>query len=179
MKISYCTTCSGRLWQLKKTIEHNLSFTERNKFELCILAYNDHSVEPFLTQNYGEFIKDGRLKIKTIKDPTPFSCGYVKNFSHQMATGKILFNLDADNFICNAHKYLLNLKENEILKNINIGKGDGRSGRIGLYRSYFDQIGGYHDVGRADDLDLVLRCLRQGVKLVAMNCTIPPIPNTQ
>lgn len=176
MKISYCTTCSGRLWQLKQTLEHNLGFTKVNKIELCILAYNDDSVEPFLNQYYAEFINDGRLKVKSIQSKKPFSCGYVKNLSHEMGKGEILFNLDADNFIGNAPDYLFNLKENEILKNI--GLGDGRSGRIGIYQSLFKKIGGYRDVGEADDGDLVLRCLRQGAKLVSMNCTLSPISNT-
>ena len=55
MKISYCTTCKGRLWQLKQTLEHNLSFTKVGEFELCILAYNDDTVEPYLNEAFPEY----------------------------------------------------------------------------------------------------------------------------
>lgn len=182
MKISYCTTCKGRLWQLKQTLEHNLSFTKVGEFELCILAYNDDSVEPYLNEAFPEYIADGRLKVKTHHDDyqpidgSDFACGYVKNLSHAMGTGKILFNLDADNFIDNAHELLLQLKAGQIIKNTAIPL-DGRSGRIGVYRSLFEKVGGYHDTGRTDDGDFVLRCLRAGAKLISIDCLMAPISN--
>ena len=182
MKISYCTTCHNRLWQLKQTIYKNLNFTKVNEVELCVLAYNDKTVLPWLEQNFPKHIADGRLKIGEHYDNyqpfdgSNFACGYVKNFSHAMAKGQILFNLDADNFIDNAHEYLLALKENEVLKNV-CSTADGRSGRIGVYKTVFDKIGGYQDVGRSDDGDFVLRCLRQGIKLKQMDCNLAPIGN--
>lgn len=181
MKISYCTTCKGRLWQLKQTIEHNLSFMKSGEFELCVLAYNDDTVETYLNQHYAEHIADGRLKVKTHydnykpADGGDFSCGYVKNLSHEMGIGKVLFNLDADNFIDNAHEHLLKLKTNEVIKNI--GLPDGRSGRIGVHKALFKKVGGYRDVGRSDDGDFVLRCLRVGAKLKQMDCNLAPISN--
>lgn len=184
MKISYCTTCKGRLWQLKQTLEHNLSFTKVSEFELCILAYNDDTVEPYLNEAFPEHIADGRLKVKTHHDDyqpidgSDFACGYVKNLSHAMGTGKILFNLDADNFIDNAHELLLQLKAGQIVKNTAIPL-DGRSGRIGVYRSLFKKVGGYRDTGRTDDGDFVLRCLKAGAKLLHMDCELAPIPNQQ
>ena len=184
MKISYCTACKGRLWQLKQTIEHNLLFMKRGEFELCVLAYNDDLVEPYLKEHFAEHIADGRLKVKTHHDDykpldgSDFACGYVKNLSHAMGTGKILFNLDADNFIDNSHELLLQLKAGQIIKN-NAYPLDGRSGRIGVYRTLFKKVGGYRDTGRTDDGDFVLRCLRAGAKLLHMDCEIAPIPNQQ
>lgn len=181
MKISYCTTCYKRLWQLKQTIEHNLAFTKVDEVELCVLAYNDDAVEPYLNKHYGEYIANGCLKVKThhdnykALDGSAFSCGYVKNLSHQMATGEVLFNLDADNFIANAHNYLVNLKENEVLKNIALP--DGRSGRIGVHKSLFKKVGGYKDSGRSDDGDFILSCLKAGAKLKTMDCDLAPISN--
>ncbi len=183
MKISYCTSCCGRLWQLKQTIEHNLNFTKAGEIELCILAYNDDEVERYLNEHYPQHIADGRLKVKTHHDDyqpvdgSNFACGYVKNLSHAMGTGKVLFNLDADNFIDNAHGFLLQLKPNQILKNIALP--DGRSGRIGVHRTLFNKVGGYQDVGRSDDGDFVLRCLRAGAKLLHMDCNLAPISNIE
>lgn len=181
MKISYCTVCCSRLWQLKQTIDHNLNFTKTNEFELCVLAYNDDEVEQYLRDKYAEYIADGRLKVKThhddykSKDGSDFSCGYTKNLSHAMGTGKILFNLDADNFIDNAHEILLKLKANEVLKNV--GVPDGRSGRIGVHKSLFKKVGGYKDLDRSDDGDFVLRCLKTGAKIIKTDCALAPIPN--
>lgn len=181
MNISYCTVCSHRLWQLKQTIEHNLTFNEINNVEWCVLAYNDDEIEPYLNEHYAKYVADGRLKVKTHHDNykpidgSDFACGYVKNLSHAMGSGEILFNLDADNFIDNAHALLLELKPNEVIKNIALS--DGRSGRIGVYKTLFDQVGGYHDVGRSDDGDFILRCLQVGANLIHMDCTLAPIEN--
>lgn len=181
MFISYCTVCSHRLWQLKQTINHNLSFTSVGKVELCVLGYNENETEEYLKLTYPEFIQDGRLKVKTHyddykpKDGSDFACGWVKNFAHAMGTGKILFNLDADNFIDNAHMYLYYLREDQVLKNIY--EPDGRSGRIGVHRSLFDRVGGYRDEGRSDDGDFLSRCTDTGASIVFMNCDLKPISN--
>lgn len=181
MKISYCTNCSGRLWQLQQTIDHNLSYTKVNEVELCILGYNDESVEKWLRLNYSEYINDGRLKVKTHfdnykpVDGSDYACGYAKALAHEMASGEILFNLDADNFIDDAHDYLLNLKINEVLKYHILP--DGSSGRIGLYRKVYDKVGGYLDKGRLDDTDLISRCLSKGCKMKYIQCKRAPISN--
>lgn len=182
MKISYCTNCHNRLWQLKQTIDHNISFTKAGEFELCILAYNDDEIEPYLKAHYADYIVDGRLKVRTHHDDyvpvdgSSYACGYVKNLAHAMGTGEILFNLDADNFIDNAHELLLDLKPDEVIKNIN--NGDGRSGRIGVYKTMFDKVQGYRDEGRNDDGDFIQRCLRAGARLKLMDCNIAPIANS-
>lgn len=93
-----------------------------------------------------------------------------------MGSGKILFNLDADNFIDNSLEHLVNLKENELAHNPPT-LGIGHLGRIGIYRSLFDKVGGYRDVGRMDDGDFISRCLNTGVRLVKLRCSVPPIDN--
>lgn len=182
MLISYCTTCGNRLWQLKLTLPENVKHLKSDEVELCILAYNDNTVEPFINQHYSEYLKDGRIKVRThfedklFVDGTRWSCGPIKNLSHAMGSGKILFNLDADNFIDNSLEALVNLKENELAHNPPT-LGIGHLGRIGIYRSLFDKVGGYRDVGRDDDGDFIGRCIRTGVKLVKLRCSIPPIDN--
>lgn len=182
MLLSYCTTCFNRLWQLQLTLPENVKHLVVGEVELCILAYNDKSVEVYLKQHYLEYLNDGRIKIlthfedKLFADGTRWSCGPVKNLSHAMGSGKILFNLDADNFIDNSLEHLVNLKENEIAHNPPT-LGIGHLGRIGVYRSLFDKVGGYRDVGRADDGDFINRCLCVGAKLVKLKCSVPPIDN--
>lgn len=176
MKISYCTTCHERLWQLKETIKHNLTYTKVGEVEICVLAYNDLTVEPYLKENYSEYILDGRLKVENYTSDLPYTCGRVKNFSHAMGTGEVLFNLDADNFIDEVHGKLLNLKPYQIFKG-RVTTCPGESGRIGLHRTAFERLGGYRDVGRNDDGDLVSRALSANMRLVTASCSIRPLPN--
>ncbi len=185
MLISYCTNCHNRLWQLQKTLEHNLKFLKKGEVELCILAYNDDSIEPFFKKVYPEYLSDKRVKIKNHKDEykpldgSDYACGYVKHLAHEMGSGTILFNLDADNYIGNVHSYLLNLKPNEILNNIPF-KFDGRNGRIGIHKTMYDLVGGYEDKGRSDDGYFISKCLKiKGTVLKSINCDIAPISNIQ
>lgn len=182
MKASFCTTCHNRLWQLKQTLGHNLSYMKVNESELCILAYNDSEVEPYLLNNYSEYILDGRLRIITHHDNyipmdgSDFACGYVKNLSHAMGNGEVLFNLDADNFICNWYDYILNLQYGDLL--IHQGfSDDGRNGRIAIHSALFKQVGGYRDVGRRDDGDFITRCIQNGLRIRYLPCDILPIKN--
>lgn len=187
MKISYCTTCFNRLWQLKQTLEHNLAFMKTGESELCILSYNDDSTEPYLYEKYADYIEDGRLKVKTHHDDykpvdgSDFACGYVKNLSHAMGSGEILFNLDADNFITQrVNDELSQLDENQVLiidpRKMN---SDGRSGRIGVHSLFYKVIGGYHDTGRSDDSDFIRRSILAGANLKYTDCDLVPISNIQ
>ena len=88
MKLSYCTTCHNRLWQLKKTLPHNVQYLKSNEVELVIVAYNDDSVKPFLQANYADYLGDGRIRViehdsdKVFADGSRWSCGYVKDVAH-------------------------------------------------------------------------------------------------
>ena len=183
MKISYCTSCYNRLWQLVQTIEYNLSFTKSGEIELCVLSYNDDSVEPYLYTHYSTYINDGRLKVQSHYDNykpldgSDFACGYVKNLSHALGTGEILFNLDADNFIePQLQESLLNLKPHEVLRSTT-GKFEGSLGRIGVHKSLYKKVNGYRDVGRSDDGDFIMRCLKARARLINTHCGIEPLSN--
>lgn len=184
MLISYCTTCHGRLWQLKQTLEHNLAFTKAGEVELCILTYNDTDTYQYLHEYYADHIADGRLRVITViknkvfKDGSRWSCGYVKNLAHLMGRGKVLFNLDADNFIDNElHAALLSLQPNELLITLQSEwRNDGRSGRIGVHRSMYGKAR-YRDKGRGDDGDFISQCISQGARVQQIRCAMTPIDN--
>lgn len=139
-------------------MDENLTYTKVGEVEICILVYNDPETYKYLEVNYTEHLSDGRLVISHRGDDKPFSCGYVKNFAHDLGKGEILFNLDADNFIDTPHQALLLLKENEILRHVG-GQDVGLSGRIGVYRKHYLTVKGYRDVGRQDDGDFIRRLL--------------------
>ena len=185
MNLSYCTTCHGRLWQLEKTLPHNVQYLS-DKVELVIVAYNDDSVLPFIQNNYADYLGDGRIRVvewnenRIFADGSAWSCGYVKDIAHGQAIGDVLFNLDADNFIDNElHETLLTLPVNTLL----ITKQsewlpDGRSGRIGLNKSDYGNIR-YRDKGRNDDGDFIHQAISARLQVKQIPCNIKPIPNTE
>lgn len=186
MNLSYCTTCHARLWQLAQTLPHNLAYTKAGEVDICIVAYNDDSVLPFIQTHYAEYLKDGRIKVlehhedKIFADGTRFSCGYVKDIAHRFATGEVLFNLDADNFIeDNLQATLLTLPPNTMLITKQAEwQPDGRSGRIGLHKADYGKIR-YQDKGRNDDGEIMLQAYLAGINKIQIPCLIKPIPNKQ
>lgn len=177
--VSFVTTVHNRLWQLKQTLPANIKEVRGREADIVILAFNDSTVKPYIEDTYPEEVIDGLIKIFEYNGPEEFSCGLAKNKAHALATGEILFNLDADNFICNAFYHLQSLKENEILKNI--PSDDGREGRIGLYKRLYNKTIGYQDEGSNQDGALVLRCTKavRGVMVKLVDVKTAPISNTQ
>lgn len=187
MKLSYCITCHTRLWQLRQTLSQNVYFTKVGEVEICILAYNDDTIEPYINEHYPQQVADGRIVVKSHnddyvpKDGSDFACGHVKNLSHEMGVGEVLFNLDADNFITHRlHNELLELQEDQILMlDPRTVKPDGRSGRIGIHSTKFKRLRGYRDEGRSDDLDFIRRAFLLGLKAKYTICDVDPLPNVQ
>lgn len=186
MKLSYCTTCYNRLWQLAKTLPHNTQYLKSGEVELVIVAYNDDSVLPFLQANYADYLNDGRIRViehtedKIFSDGSRWSCGYVKDIAHRAGLGDVLFNLDADNFIDDElHQTLLTLPANTLLiTKQSEWQPDGRSGRIGCHKSDYGKIY-YRDKGRNDDGDFMLQAHLARIKKIQIPCLIKPIPNKQ
>lgn len=184
MRLSYCTVCYNRLWQLKQTIKHNIEYTRPGEIDLCVLAYNDPTVKPYLVENYSRFIDSGQLKIfevnedKTFEDGTNFSCGYTKDLIHSLATGSVLFNLDSDNYTDHELSVaLLNLDNDTIIiTKQSEWSNDGRSGRIGVPRVMYGKAR-YRDKGRCDDGDFIGQCLKLGARVKQVKCKTTPVPN--
>lgn len=185
MMISYCTTCHNRLWQLQKTLPHNMQYLKKDEIELVIVAYNDDSVKPFLQANYADYLDDGRIRViehnenKIFDDGSTWSCGYVKDIAHRAGLGDVLFNLDADNFIDDdLHIALLSLPPNALLiTKQSEWQPDGRSGRIGCHRTDYGKIS-YRDKGRRDDGDFMIQAHLAKLKFIQIPCKFKPIPNT-
>lgn len=178
MKISYCTVCTNRLWQLKITLPINIEYTKKGESEIIVLAYNDIATYAWLQLNYPEHIADGRLRIIYHLDVEPFSCGYTKHIVHSLAEGDVLVNLDADNFIDNLEKYALEIKPNQIVKTYPSLCDIGQCGRIIVTRELYHLVGGYRDMGRDDDGDFTRRCMAlPGVEIKQIYTYIHTIPN--
>ena len=175
-KISFCTTCMGRLYNLKETLLKNI---ENNKdysnLEFVILDYNSNDgLGEWVKQNIMEYIESGRVVYYRTDEPEYFSMSHSRNIAFKVATGDIVNNLDSDNYTFNLHDKRsecwaahLNRMANDCSEKVIFAKGKRAiRGRIGFYKKEFINIlGGYDEnlfgYGN-DDHDLVYRAWALG-----------------
>jgi Glycosyl transferase family 2. len=185
--VSYCTTCKGRLWQLEQTLTANLR-TIRAQYDVDLVLLDYHSndgMAEWVFENFIDDINSERLKYYRLTDDLFFDMSYAKNVVHKLATGDVLFNLDADNFIGSTLPELRELKSNQILVNhptfTRENKAYGRYGRIGLHADAYRLLNGYDEAIAGmgmDDGDLILRALRKRMIPVYSKDQTIPINNT-
>ncbi|MBW2992378.1 glycosyltransferase family 2 protein [Candidatus Woesearchaeota archaeon] len=114
-KISFCIPCMGRLEHLKKTLPKNIENNMRYPhIEFVLLDYNSQDgLEEWVKKNMLAYIKKGILVYYKTFDPKRFHMSHAKNMTHRLATGDILCNLDADNFLDKDFAFLINEKFNK------------------------------------------------------------------
>lgn len=182
-KISYCTTCKDRLWQLKQTLPDNILLTN-DEIEIVILDYHsDDGLEGYIKDNYIEYLKNGRLRyFKLITEISGFDMAYAKHIVHLLGEGRVLFNLDADNFIGDTVSELLSLLDRQLLipklvKNTHTA----RCGRIGITKADYLRINGY-DIDllgmQNDDGDLIHRSWLNSIRFKFSIDLSEPIPQS-
>lgn len=178
--ISYCTTCKGRLWQLKQTLPINIKLANED-IEIVLLDYHSQDgLREYILENYQEYLADGRLRYyRLITDIKGFDMAYAKHIAHMLGEGRVLFNLDADNFIGASIPELMTLPPSSLLvANKIVGTATSRGGRIGMSKSDYVRIGGYNTAMLGmfgDDGELVGRCLKNGMSLKMSNDRSIPI----
>lgn len=163
MKVSYCSTCKGRLWQLKRTLLPNLSALEGIDAEWIILDYNceDNVSEILRTHPVANAaMLKGKLKVYKLTAQIPWSMPLAKNLAHSLAEGDVVVNLDIDNYIGSSFEQVKDLKDDEYLWSNPSTLINGVYGRIALTKTSFYRVGGYDldlfGMGY-DDLDLLAR----------------------
>lgn len=169
MRVSFCTTVKGRLWQLQKTLPTNIKLVEPGRVEIVILDYfSNDGLKQYLQDNFAKQLRNKTLLYYRLTDNLSFSMAYAKNIVHRLAPGTGLFNLDADNFIGTAFEEMQSLRFGELLVAKSDGGVDGRPGRIGVIKSDFLKLNGYNEtiVGmKNDDGEFVKRAVGSGFKL--------------
>ena len=178
-KMSFCITCMGRKVHLEQTLLKNIrvGMPYRN-VEFVLLDYNSpDGLEKWIYNNFRDFISIGVLKYCKTTEPSRFRMSHAKNVAHRMATGDILCNLDADNFV---HKGFIDQANRVFRKNNRIvfcvvddilGKRKdlvgGAKGRIAIKREDFYRINGYNEICAVwgnDDTDFVKRLVMSGCR---------------
>lgn len=185
-KVSLCTTCKGREWQLrhvyKKDIEDNLSY---GNVEFVLLNYDSPGdIDDYVKEELKQYIDSGVLKyysLKTDGTSLPWNACVAKNMAHRLATGDILCNLDGDNLTGPNFAHFLA----KTLPTPGLGlrlTGRDAGGRIAMWKEDFLALGGYDEsflYTGGEDNDLEDRAWLAGIKIVIAKC-IPNgiLPNT-
>ena len=187
IKISFCVTCKGRLWQLRQTLPPNLDVAVNDKnSEIVVLNYNSPDEIDAWMRQFQPWIDSGVLRYIHEKTETGFHGPKAKNIAHLAATGEFLFNLDCDNFIGAAIPTLRRLWQDNgdaVIHGFSGVSLDGTFGRIGISRSRFLALGGYDENMHAmayHDVDFINRALVLGMTVIGTAAASgPAILNTQ
>lgn len=182
MKVSYCSTCKGRLWQLKLTLNENLKALKSIDAEWIILDYNcpDNVSEVLKSLPLAqEALNNGKLKIYKLNTEACWLIPLAKNLVHSIATGDILFNLDIDNYIGSSYSDLITLTPGQFLWSGTTNVNDGCSGRLGVYREDFYDVGGYNQDLIVGSVNLYERLRRTGRTPITESDTWNSVKNTK
>jgi hypothetical protein len=184
-KISFCTTCKNRLWQLAHTMPQNLAAIEADgRAEMVLVNYNSPDQLDTWIRQFRSAIEAGTFRYVQERSDPYFHVAKAKNFAHFAATGEFLVNLDADNFIGDTiARYRRFWQDNpDTIIHGFCGHGrDGTHGRIGMAKRHFLALGGYDEEmlsGGVEDDDLLGRARAFGLDFIRLpQRGIPAIRN--
>lgn len=179
-KISLCTTCMGRLHDLKVTLPVNIALNgSYPNVEFVVLDYNSSDgVGAWIERNLSQHLDSGRLVYFRTEEPAHYSMTHSRNVAFKASTGDIVCNVDADNYTIDIFRSPESRPSSCFAERINaIANQSGARavflkdermirGRLGFYRDEFiGQLGGY-DEGLSgygyDDHDLCRRAIELG-----------------
>lgn len=162
MLLSFCTTCMDRLNHLQYSLPVNIATAQwlYPDVEFVILDYNSQDgLEIWVKENLKEHLLSGLVKYYKSTEPQYFQMSHAKNVAHKLASGEIICNLDADNFL--RPEFLTTvLKLFEKNGQIILHGTGGAYGKICLKKDYFLKLGGYNEDFEGwgiDDLDFIRR----------------------
>lgn len=176
-RLSFCITCKNRFHQIRETLPINLSdnfyFQDLIEFVVVDFGSND-GLADWVLNSFTNELDSGYLAY-FFTDELPFwHASIAKNTAHYLASNELLVNLDCDNYtgrfggkyvIKNFIKYGLNIVHHQFSQCY----GDGTYGRIGLTKTFFEQLGGYDESFEPmgfQDVDLILRAQQIGLTYI-------------
>lgn len=104
MRITYCTTCYNRFWQLNQTLRQNLEMVKDDDgCDFVLVDFNgddSEQISGWILDNFKDEIKSGKLKYYVRKEKKfKWNVAVAKNVATMLSVGDIVVNLDCDNFI--------------------------------------------------------------------------------
>lgn len=173
IEISYCTTCRGRLHQLRETLPGNLAAL-RDDEEIVLVDYRSpDGLAEWVWSTFSPAIEGGRLRFFEVLGEAPWHMAKAKNLAHRLGRGAYLFNLDGDNLLTRNDAALIRAAKDRGL-GCRQGTGnirDGTPGRIGISGATFFDLGGYDEglLGMTlQDYDLIVRAEAVGYRFARL-----------
>ncbi|MHA4844588.1 glycosyltransferase family 2 protein [Flavitalea antarctica] len=169
-KISFCTVCMNRLEHLSHTLPINLVENPESYVEFVLLDYSSSDgVGKYIHSNFKNELHSGRLVYYRYDKATSFCGSHARNMAFRLSQGKIMVNLDADNFAGNSFaNYTLNqFKENPAfcLTGLRNRHTTDAYGKVCLHKTQFYRTTGYDesfDGYGFEDFDFVNRLTLAG-----------------
>lgn len=174
--VTFCVHIKNRRAQLERTLPENLAaLRSHENVGLVVLDYNsDDGIAEWIASSFMDEIRSGRLIYGRERTAKLFHASKSKNLAHRIAPGRLLVNLDCDNFIDGTVPLLCEVarsSDNALVHVWSGTHGDGTFGRIAISRPVFFAIGGYDEsllpIGH-EDRDLIRRARRAGVDVVSV-----------
>ena len=151
--VSFCITTKNRLSQIKETLPKNLSDNaiDRSRVEFVLIDFgSDQDVSGWIVENFNEELASGYLKFFTCDQLDKWHAPKAKNTAHRLSSGKILVNLDGDNFTgyrggMFVYNAFMSAPHDICLWQYSGDSHDGSFGRIAASRDAFFAVGGYNE----------------------------------
>ena len=173
MRISYATTCKNRLHHLRETLPVTLGNIGPDA-EVVLLDYDSRDgLAEWVKSALGGFITSGRVRYVQLADEAPWHMAKAKNVAHLLATGEVVCNLDADNWVTAEYAEWLRsvFQDGErVIAHMPRSACGGGFGSVALRMEDFIRVGGYDErfgLWGHDDCDLIDRAILGGIQPVA------------
>lgn len=145
----------NRLHHLSNTLGVNIQEAAKIGAELIVLNYGStDGLDEWIKSNWDSlipFVKSGNFKYFFTKEPEYFFAAHAKNVAHKLATGDVLCNLDADNYLISGfpeflYQSFLNSKEIIVVSSDPTPEGHtGSCGKIAVAKEFFYSVNGYDE----------------------------------
>jgi hypothetical protein len=173
-KISFCTVSMNRLSFLKETLPKNIEDNlDYGNVEFIVLNYNSaDEIDEWINTEMSQYIELGILKYIKTSEPKYFLRSHSKNVVSKQASGDIICNVDADNFIGKGFAEFINesfCKDPNIYLFVDKKTEKDCCGRICLTKDDFTTLRGYDEDMEGygfEDFDLRNRLELLGRKVV-------------
>ncbi|WP_223580095.1 glycosyltransferase [Sphingobacterium sp. GVS05A] len=173
VKISFCITCMNRLHHIKKTLETNI----KDNFlpgmvEFVLLDYSSSDgLETWIRNEMISYIKDDVLVFYRTPDYKTYKRSHSRNLAFNLASGKIVCNLDADIYLGKdfAKKMISEFQKNSNTFYTNDQMIGDLFGKVIVLKKDFLKIHGYNEFLNGygfEDIDLYTRLISNGLKQV-------------